>query len=184
MVMTVYWVWIIANPFLFDRAIVGAPIFNTALYVYGGNIAIFAWVARWLFEKEPAQSSGFYMAILLCLLALIDGFIGVTALNRHLFQGEIISFGRNMPMSDAEMYGYSLAWLIYGGLLLAASLWTRRAPLRHASAGVTLIAILKVFLVDASDLTGLYRVASFLGLGIILVGFGYLYQRFVLKRPG
>ncbi len=28
-------------------------------------------------------------------------------------------------------------------------------------------------------LTGLYRVASFLGLGLSLVGIGYIYQRFV-----
>ncbi len=36
-------------------------------------------------------------------------------------------------------------------------------------------------LVDASDLTGLYRVASFLGLGIALIGIGYLYQRILFR---
>jgi uncharacterized membrane protein len=30
-----------------------------------------------------------------------------------------------------------------------------------------------------ADLTGLYRVASFLGLGLSLVGIGLVYQRFV-----
>jgi len=42
----------------------------------------------------------------------------------------------------------------------------------------------KVFLIDMSGLTDLYRVASFLGLGLSLVGIGYIYQRFVFPRPG
>ncbi len=40
-----------------------------------------------------------------------------------------------------------------------------------------------LFLIDMSALTDLYRVASFFGLGLSLVGIGYLYQRFVFPRP-
>ena len=46
-----------------------------------------------------------------------------------------------------------------------------------------MMTVAKVFLVDMSELTGLYRVASFMGLGLILVGIGYLYQRFVFPTP-
>jgi uncharacterized membrane protein len=38
----------------------------------------------------------------------------------------------------------------------------------------------KVFLVDMSDLAGLWRVLSFLGLGLALIGLGAVYRRFVL----
>ena len=38
----------------------------------------------------------------------------------------------------------------------------------------------EIFLVDMSDLTGLLRVASFMGLGLALLGVAYLYQR-ILK---
>ncbi|MBL8710045.1 MAG: DUF2339 domain-containing protein, partial [Rhodospirillaceae bacterium] len=55
--------------------------------------------------------------------------------------------------------------------------------LRYASAVVVLLTVLKVGLVDASDLTGLYRVASFLGLGVALIGIGYLYQRILFRKP-
>lgn len=51
--------------------------------------------------------------------------------------------------------------------------------MRYAGLAFLMIVALKVFLVDMSDLTGLYRVASFLGLGLSLVGIGHLYQRFV-----
>ncbi len=44
------------------------------------------------------------------------------------------------------------------------------------------LTVSKVFLIDASDLTGLYRVASFLGLGLSLIGIGYLYQRLLFRR--
>jgi uncharacterized membrane protein len=54
--------------------------------------------------------------------------------------------------------------------------------LRYASAAAVLLTVLKVFLIDASDLTGLYRVASFLGLGLSLIGIGYLYQRLLFRR--
>ncbi len=39
---------------------------------------------------------------------------------------------------------------------------------------------LKVFLVDMADLTGLWRVLSFLGLGLALIGLGVVHRRFVL----
>jgi uncharacterized membrane protein len=54
--------------------------------------------------------------------------------------------------------------------------------LRHAAAAIVLMVVFKVFLIDASGLTGLYRVASFLGLGITLLLLAWLYQRYVLKR--
>ena len=57
------------------------------------------------------------------------------------------------------------------------------AALRYASLAVLMVVVLKVFLFDMSDLTGLYRVASFLGLGLCLVAIGYLYQRYVFPRP-
>ena len=36
-----------------------------------------------------------------------------------------------------------------------------------------------------ADLTGVYRALSFIGLGLVLVGIGYLYQRLLFpRRPG
>ena len=43
--------------------------------------------------------------------------------------------------------------------------------------------LVKVFLGDMSNLEGLFRIASFVGLGLCLVGIGWLYQHFV-RRPG
>ena len=44
-------------------------------------------------------------------------------------------------------------------------------------AAVVTLTIAKVFLIDMSGLEGVYRALSFIGLGLVLVGIGSLYQR-------
>jgi uncharacterized membrane protein len=112
-------------------------------------------------------------------LALVTGFFWITLTVRQMAQGAVLNSG---AVTDAEQYGYSAAWTLYGLFLLGLGTWRRSQMLRYASAGVILLTVSKVFLIDASDLTGLYRVASFLGLGLSLIGIGYLYQR-LLFRP-
>ena len=85
-------------------------------------------------------------------------------------------------MTTAETYTYSAVWLLFALVLLAAGIAGRTAQLRYASLAVLVLAVLKVFLIDLSDLEGLLRVASFFGLGLCLVGIGFIYQRFV-HRP-
>ena len=40
----------------------------------------------------------------------------------------------------------------------------------------------KLFLIDMSDLTGIYRALSFLGLGAVLIGIGWFYQRLLFPK--
>ncbi len=44
------------------------------------------------------------------------------------------------------------------------------------------LTVLKVFLIDMSDLTGIYRALSFLGLGVVLIGIGWFYQLLLFPR--
>jgi uncharacterized membrane protein len=83
--------------------------------------------------------------------------------------------------SNSEIYTYSASWLLMGiGLLIYGTLKNDRT-IRIASLIVMIITIGKVFLYDASALSGLYRIFSFLGLGLILLGLSYFYSRFVFK---
>ena len=52
--------------------------------------------------------------------------------------------------------------------------------MRQAALLSVALAVLKIFLWDMAELEGLYRVASFLGLGLCMVGLGWFYQRQVL----
>ncbi|BCJ90202.1 membrane protein [Terrihabitans soli] len=80
-------------------------------------------------------------------------------------------------MSDAEQYTYSAAWLILGIALLIAGGLLRSRVIRLGSALVIVLVGLKVFLIDMGDLTGILRALSFMGLGLVLVGIGVIYQR-------
>jgi uncharacterized membrane protein len=185
---------LVLNP-LFNPIDIGhRPIFNQALYAFILPAIGCLMVAR-SFDRARGRvgpqdrdliGNLTAMRMILGATALVAGFIGVSILNRQLFAGNIVvwpagTFVTDLK-SDAELYGYSLAWLGYGALLILLALATKSGPLRHAAAGVILLAVLKVFLIDAAGLTGLFRVASFLGLGVSLIAFGYLYQRFVLIK--
>ena len=121
--------------------------------------------------RWPAQGAGISALLLL--------FIYVTLEVRHWFQGSTLQWPF---VSDAESYAVSAAWLVLALCLLASGILTASRQLRYASLAVLLIAVAKVFLGDMAGLGGLYRVAAFLGLGLSLVGIGYIYQRFVFAE--
>ena len=97
----------------------------------------------------------------------------------QFFQGGFISSGE---MSAFELYSYSVVWLITGLGLLATGIYKNDKPIRMAALAFITLTVCKVFLYDAAGLEGLYRVASFLGLGISLIGLSVFYTRFVTKH--
>jgi uncharacterized membrane protein len=99
---------------------------------------------------------------------------------RTLYHGPVLWRG---GMSNPEQYTYSVVWLAYGVALLAFGVVFRSQPARFASALITLLTVAKVFLVDMGGLTGVFRALSFIGLGLVLVATGLLYQR-LLFPPG
>jgi uncharacterized membrane protein len=99
---------------------------------------------------------------------------------RRLYHGPVL-LGAT---TDAEQYTYSAVLLVYGVVLLLAGILLRSQPARLASAAVIILTVGKVFLFDLAGLTGIYRALSFIGLGLVLVGIGYLYQRLLFPpRP-
>ena len=54
--------------------------------------------------------------------------------------------------------------------------------LRFLSLGFLLLTVGKVFLYDLATLQGVFRILSFLGLGLALIVVSILYQRFVFRR--
>jgi uncharacterized membrane protein len=84
--------------------------------------------------------------------------------------------------SDAEQYTYSAVWLGFGVALLFLGVLLRARSVRFASAAVVVLTVLKVFLFDMSNLTGIYQALSFLGLGFVLIGIGWFYQRLLFPR--
>jgi uncharacterized membrane protein len=92
---------------------------------------------------------------------------------------EIRRFWRGPDLSvpgvtQAELYSYTVALMAVGAALLYQAIARRSQGLRRIAMAVIALTIAKVFLIDASGLTGLTRVFSFLALGLSLAGLAWL----------
>ena len=72
----------------------------------------------------------------------------------------------------------SVAWAVYATLLVVAGFRKRYPPIRYFAIALFVLTVLKVFVVDLSDLERIYRVLSVIGLGVMLLMSSYMYQRF------
>lgn len=82
-----------------------------------------------------------------------------------------------------EMYAqftYSAFFMLFGAALLALGFWRRSEFLRWQALILVAVTIGKVFLLDMSALSQGYRILSFLGLGALLLGVSFVYQRDLL----
>jgi uncharacterized membrane protein len=173
LVAIVFGLGLIDNPLTTGEP-VGGLFVNLILLGYGVPAllaGVLALVARGV--RPPAYSTT--MAIAAVALALAYLTLQVT----RFYHGPVLTAGAG---SDAEQYTYSAVWLGFGVTLLAAGISLRSRPVRFASAAVTILTVLKVFLLDMANLTGIYQALSFIGLGIVLLGIGWFYQRLLFRR--
>jgi len=172
-IMIVFSLGVSDNPF-FTGEPVGGRFINLILLGYGlpavlaGVLAVITRGSRPYWYSTTAAATALALALAYLSLEICT-----------LFHGPILTEG---VTSDAEQYSYSAVWLLFGVALLAAGILLRSLPLRAASAAVVVLTVLKVFLIDMSDLTGIYRALSFLGLGAVLIGIGWFYQRLLFPR--
>jgi uncharacterized membrane protein len=96
----------------------------------------------------------------------------------RIFHGPVLTG----PIGDAEQYTYSTVWLAFGVILLAVGFYLRSQPVRYAAMAVIVLTIAKVFIVDTAGVSGIYRALSVIGLGVVLLGIGWLYQRLLYPR--
>jgi uncharacterized membrane protein len=163
------------NP-LFTGRPVGGAFFNLILLGYGIPAVLAAVLALIARNTRPLLYRAIAAAVAVGLAMI---YLGLEV--RTLFHGAILTRGIT---SDAEQYTYSAVWLIFGVLLLIIGFLLRSQPARLASATVVVLTIAKVFLVDMAGLTGIFRALSFIGLGAVLIGIGWLYQRLLFPRSG
>lgn len=181
---------LVLNPLWHSQSPVGAmPILNLLLWAYGAPAVLLLLLSRRLAgPMAPAAAPGegpprdisWWLARILASAGLVLLFVLVTLEVRQLFHGSRLDVG---TYGAAERYAYSAAWILFGTALLALGIARRGRGLRYAALAVMTAAVFKVFLYDTSNLTGLYRVFSFLGLGAALLLLAWVYQRFVF-RPG
>ena len=165
---------LLLNPAVTSDTVPGNIVFNALLLAYLAPIVLIGLIARRLdvigWQRLKPVAGG---------LALVLAFVYLTLETKLVFQGKLMVVE---SLSLAESYAYSAVWLAFAVALFIAGLRLGRQVVRLAGLGVMALVVVKVFGLDMSNLEGLYRIASVVGLGLCLVGIGWLYQRFV-QRP-
>ncbi len=165
---------LVLNPFFSNDDVGTWPFVNLLLPGYLLPALGYAGLAMYARERRPKP-----YVILLALTGAVLAFVWATLSVRWFWQGTNI--GDWKGFLPAETYTYSVVWLLIGVGLLALGSRLDARSLRLASAGLVLIAVCKVFLIDMSNLEGILRALSFMGLGGVLIGIGLFYQRILAR---
>jgi uncharacterized membrane protein len=78
----------------------------------------------------------------------------------------------------------TLWWAAAALTLTAVGLKGKKRYLRYLALAVFGMTVVKVFLVDLAELSGLHRVAAFVGVGLLLLVLSFVYQRIAPMLTG
>jgi uncharacterized membrane protein len=127
-----------------------------------------------IWKKEILQA--FQIGIIVLSLVLLTGE------TRDYFEQQIVSMqasGETLRhLNNLEQLSLSGVWLLYSLLLIALGFWRSLRSIRIIAFVLFGFTILKIFIYDLSYLETLYRIFSFIGLGLILLAVSYAYQRY------
>jgi len=160
------------NPLWTEQAVGNWPMANLLLPSYGVAIALVLWLRARPAGKAQRLRPVFdaAMMVLIALLALSE--------LRQFYSGSLLT----APVGAQEdLLRSILAIAVALGFLL----WGARTGQRSWRIGslvLMLLAVFKVFIFDAAGLEGLARIASFLALGVCLIGIGWFYSKQLAVR--
>ncbi|HET9285072.1 MAG TPA: DUF2339 domain-containing protein [Candidatus Angelobacter sp.] len=99
--------------------------------------------------------------------------------NRQVLQGGSYTAVRQWEI--ARDFAFSAIWIVYGAMLMVIGFWKRSAFIRWQALVLIAVTIGKVFLYDSRELEQVYRILSFIALGVMLMAISYAYHRDWLK---
>ena len=155
--------------------------FGTWLFVVA-TLSVATWISRASGgEREPLES---VMRPVLTATALALLFGVMSGETHAMFEQQAslaVMAGNAAAAQHARLAGglaISVLWSGFAIALLASGLMLRNRPLFWTSYGLFALAGLKVVFVDLAELHTLYRILSFLALGVLLMLGAYLNLRF------
>jgi hypothetical protein len=186
-------IWIVA-----PREVVPAAwaVFSLALHLAGRWIgttdlrpvsysaAMLAFLHLWTVNFPSVEETGGVSARLLATGAVVGVFYAAEFLTpraaraRGFFSVLATLLLAGLLWCEVSGSVLTVALGIQGLALLAAGFPAHERPLRLAGLALLLFCISKLFLYDLRHLETLYRILSFLTLGLILVGVSWIYTRF------
>ncbi len=160
------------------------PIFNERFATYCVAIALFAFIAwlasNTLAEEDPRDALSWGSVAAAAVLLVNALTLLALSLEIHNYWWLTRWNGSWQLMHDYRVdaqFSYSALFMAYGAMLLGIGFWRRSAFIRWQALVLVAVAIGKVFLVDVRELSRGYSILSFLGLGALLLGGSFIYQR-------
>ncbi|MFH1115786.1 MAG: DUF2339 domain-containing protein [Pseudomonadota bacterium] len=132
----------------------------------------FAWAAyhEWETLSEP------YRILAKTVLVAASVFpLALLSTEAYTYCREVISSRRRARWTG--LTALSVVWGVYAVGWLIIGFWKRIREFRVAALGLLAIVALKVVLVDMSSVQQIYRIISFVVLGVIMISASYLYHR-------
>lgn len=171
-----HFVWftlILHNPLLSVQHVGPTPIANWLTLAYGAAISAL-WLGRSQWANAPAGALAAVDAAMMALISLL-----AYGLLRQVFSGSVLT-AREVGQTESLLI--SLLGIVLALGFLWWGSWRAARSWRIGSLVLILVAVIKVFLIDAAGLEGLLRIASFMALGFSLIGIGWVYSRQLSSR--
>jgi uncharacterized membrane protein len=159
------------------------PVANLRVLAFGvvlGTLGIVPALLRRQAEELPAPEQELASSTQLLLLTLALGVWGLTQETYETFR--YFQFSLGPQWERAAQMGISLVWTVCGVLLLVAGIVRQQQPVRLLALALCGMTALKVFLFDLGFLSTPFRILSFGGLGLALIGISWLYSRYGIGR--
>jgi uncharacterized membrane protein len=157
-------------------------VFNTRFATFLVAIAVMAGIVA---AGERLASSKEKPFIMLAGIALnVLALIALTREANDYFTRHIAETYQQRNMYEAATqleiardFSFSAIWIVYGAALMVIGFWKRSAFIRWQAMVLLAVTIGKVFLYDSRHLEQIYRILSFIALGVLLMAISYAYHR-------
>ncbi|MDA8140510.1 MAG: DUF2339 domain-containing protein [Desulfobacteraceae bacterium] len=167
-------------PFTFPVAFAQmTPLLNGPSLIFACCLAalVYLTVHRWEARPWPVARVAPRLFWGILLAVMVFAVLSIEVASVFAIKGR--SFSMMTHGSLAMQLAYSIGWLLYAiGLMVVGIRWKSRGVRWAAIIAIVLTAI-KIFILDVRSLGSLYRVGSFVGLAVVLMGVSFLYQRFL-----
>ena len=147
------------------------------------SCGLLAWCFSRMHGEWPLPAWENEIRLLLRILLVAVPLVLVSAEIRDYYEQAISLRDRLTGENTADLENLkqmflSTSWLVFSIGLMGIGIVRRVRALRVIAIVLFGVAILKIFFYDLSFLETIYRIVSFIGLGVILLAVSYLYQRF------
>jgi len=167
--------------FAFDSCISLAefmPVFNKRVFVFLVYLATLGIVAKLYSGHKEEISDDEKNIVPIC--TGLSNFLIIYLMSREIWDyfGAKMKHGYKSDLENQRNTWLSIAWALYSCLLIAIGITKKYKLVRVIALILFGITIFKVFFIDLSYLTGFARIMSFIILGFLLLGAGFVYNKY------